>query len=132
MSFSTHLERLMRVRKIRTQGELARRAGFDSGYVSQLLTGKIGRPGPQRAQRLANALGVTLAELYADETESLPVKSLIPDEVTESVVRLHQLTKELLMEADRLLHRVVRSEQADVDTEALMTRRRSNERSRKS
>lgn len=62
--FSSILKR-ERVRAGLTVRDLAQAAGLVPSTVSRLESGLIGSPKPDHLQRLANALGIDVEELYA-------------------------------------------------------------------
>jgi len=62
----SHLGRLIlaaRLRRGLSQHSVAQRAGLDPGYLSRIEHGKI-RPSIDMALRIADALGVTLGEMF--------------------------------------------------------------------
>jgi transcriptional regulator with XRE-family HTH domain len=60
--FGAVLKRLRRQRDL-TQDRLARRAGLDQGYVSQLESGRRANPSIAIAKKLARALDVPITTL---------------------------------------------------------------------
>jgi transcriptional regulator with XRE-family HTH domain len=50
-----------------TSSEAARRAGISQGTWSDIERGKNPNPTPRTLEKIAAALGVTLAELFVDE-----------------------------------------------------------------
>ena len=72
-------ERLRRRRSEQgwTAAELARRSGLSKGYLSRLEAGKTVRPSSATLQRLAEALGTTVADLL--ERELPPAERAVPE-----------------------------------------------------
>ncbi|MED0736196.1 helix-turn-helix transcriptional regulator [Aneurinibacillus thermoaerophilus] len=62
--------RMVRNSKDMTQNELADKAGIAQAYLSEIETGKT-IPSIPVLRRIAKALGITVAELLDDETNSL-------------------------------------------------------------
>lgn len=52
-------------KKNMTQGDIMRRTGLERAYVSRLATNQVQYPRLQTLQKLADALGITLAEFLA-------------------------------------------------------------------
>ena len=73
-------ERLRRFRRQASlsQGELARRAGISKPYISELETGAGRRPSAEILLRLADALGITIAELLGRPLEPEGVVEVPP------------------------------------------------------
>lgn len=64
-----------------TQAELARQAGITKGYMSQIEAGNAPRPSGDVLYRLAQALGVTVADLLGKKIE--PDDPSIPESLLE-------------------------------------------------
>lgn len=62
--------RIFRERRGWNQAQLARASSVDRGYISRIETGSVD-PGLQVQHRLADALGISLAELAAQAEEEL-------------------------------------------------------------
>ncbi len=60
-----------------TQAALAEAANLSAGYVSELESGAASKPSGQVLMKLANALGVTIADLL-DTTPAAPVVAIPP------------------------------------------------------
>ncbi len=60
--------RIFRERRGWTQAQLGKEAQVDAGYVSRIETGSVD-PGLQVQRRLADALGVSMAELMQQAEE---------------------------------------------------------------
>lgn len=90
-AFAARLRELRRLRGM-SQAELAELARVTPSYVWKLESGKSA-PGLDLMERLAQALGVSLAELLPDVTP--------PDTTAVLKERAQQMTSSLLANADR-------------------------------
>lgn len=73
-------------RKI-TRHELAARAGLSPAYLQKLEGLAVGNPTPETVQKLADALGLTVADLTADGWDALS------REVDEQTAKLAELVR---------------------------------------
>lgn len=73
-AFADHLAAVMKVRGVRTQGELARRAGIAEGVLSKMLNGKQ-LPDLEHLAQLAVGLNFPAAELIPPDIEAALIVS---------------------------------------------------------
>jgi transcriptional regulator with XRE-family HTH domain len=71
------------------QAKLAERAGLSPAYISELEGGTATRPSGQVLLQLANALGVTIADLL----DKKPTGPEVPSEIPESLAEFARLRK---------------------------------------
>lgn len=87
MSFSSNLNRIMASLDV-DQSELSRRLNVSPQAVNQWCKG-ITRPGNERAQSLAKALGITLDELFSENANDPPIKKPVAsDDLTMIIPEL--------------------------------------------
>jgi transcriptional regulator with XRE-family HTH domain len=72
---TTRLKQILEARGM-SQGELARRAGKDKGYISKLARGAC-RPSVDNAAEIAEVLGTTIEELFELVDEPAPKEGAI-------------------------------------------------------
>ncbi|GAB3769482.1 transcriptional regulator with XRE-family HTH domain [Nocardioides ginsengisegetis] len=77
-------------------GELASQAGVSKSYLSTVEKGSGSRPGAAVLHKIADALGITLADLVGREINAEP--HTIPDELREFAIekKLHQRDIDML------------------------------------
>lgn len=74
-----------------TMSELAKKSGTASSYISDLENGKIKNPSITKMEKIAEALGVSIAELTKGEIKDKKVKPFAP----ETLYKGKEHTKEL-------------------------------------
>lgn len=68
----------------RKQGEVAKKAGIDVGYMSQLVSGEKNNPSSAQTMAIAEELGITVNHLYHRPPEhdvTGPARLLTPEQV---------------------------------------------------
>lgn len=89
-----------KIRKIRkannlTMRELAERSGTASSYISDLENRKIKNPSADKLIKIAEALGVSLAELVKEEIKDEEIKPFVPETLYKGKNYTKELRKEL-------------------------------------
>lgn len=77
-----------------TMSELAKKSGTASSYISDLENGKIKNPSINKIEKIAEALGVSLAELVKKEVKDEKIKPFVP----ETLYKGKEYTKELYLQ----------------------------------
>lgn len=99
----------LREEKRWSQGFLGERAGVDSSYISLLETGKRENPGVDTLNRLAQALGTSIAYLVGETDDPRPL--LGPGQAAHNATDPYgdsDITPEDIQDAERFILEVVR------------------------